>query len=136
MKMRSLFVAAALLGACGLAAPALAHHSVNSEFDPSKEEEVTATLVKVENISPHSQWDFMAKNAKGGTDAWHFESAAPGALRRSGIHIKEDLKVGETYVVHYNPSRDGSRIGFMRGLVINGKLAELGYAGGEVRDTN
>ena len=125
MKTRSLLVAAALIGACGLAAPALAHHSVNAQFDAGKEDLVTGVLTKIEVINPHSQWDFTAKNAKGGTDAWHFESASPAVLRRGGVRVKEDIKVGDTYVIHYNPSLDGSHTGYMRGIEINGKLANI-----------
>ena len=125
MKKHTLFAGLALVGVCGLAAPALAHHSVNAQFDATKETVVSATLVKLDVINPHSQWDFTAKNAKGGVDSWHFESASPAVLRRSGVRVKEDLKVGATYTVHFNPSLDGSHTGYMRGIEINGKFANI-----------
>ena len=133
--MQKFLTVAAAFGALGFATPLWAHHAVNAQFDAGKEIQVTAKLVKLENINPHSQWEFTVNGAGGKAEAWHFESASPAVLRRAGIKIKEEIKPGQSYVVYFNPSRDGSHSGFMRALGINGRKANISTLN-EVRATD
>ena len=48
-------------------------------------------------------------------------------LRRAGLKVKEDIKVGDKYVFAYNPSRNGSNTGFLRVLWIGEK--RIGISG-------
>ena len=112
------------------AAPSLAHHAVNAQFDVSKEVTATGVLTKLDAINPHSRWTMSVKNPQGVSETWVFESASPALLRRAGLKVRETLKVGDTYTVHYNPSRAATqKMGFMRAVDINGqKVSVTGLA--------
>lgn len=121
----SAVVALAMMGA---ATPTSAHHAVNAQFDVSQEIKVTGTLVKLEHINPHSYWTFMLTNpTTGKAEEWSFGGGAPALLRRAGLKVKEDIKVGDKYVFAYNPSRNGSNTGFLRVLWIGEK--RIGISG-------
>ena len=116
------------LAVLGIAAPTSAHHAVNAQFDVSQEIKVTGTLVKLEHINPHSYWTFMLINpTTGKAEEWSFGGGAPALLRRAGLKVKEDIKIGDKYVFAYNPSRNGSNTGFLRVLWIGEK--RIGISG-------
>ena len=116
------------LAVLGIAAPTSAHHAVNAQFDVSQEIKVTGTLVKLEHINPHSYWTFMLNNpTTGKAEEWSFGGGAPALLRRAGLKVKEDIKIGDKYVFAYNPSRNGSNTGFLRVLWIGEK--RIGISG-------
>ena len=117
--------AAAVLAAVAVASPALAHHSVNAQFDTSKMIEVTGVLQEVRNINPHSQWIVLVKNAAGQPEVWNLESLGAGALRRQGVKVKEEIKIGDTYTFICVPPWDGSHSGNVQAMVINGRTVVL-----------
>jgi hypothetical protein len=121
MKKHVAIAAAAALISFGLAVPTQAHHAVNAEFIVDQEIKVTGVLTKMEPVNPHSWWHFKVTNAQGVQEDWSFASGSPAAFRRAGLSVKEDVKVGNTYEVVYNPSRNGTKIGFMRSITTNGK---------------
>lgn len=125
--MRPLAVAGALFGAGLLltATPVLAHHAVNSQFDVGKTVPMTGTLVKLDNINPHAYWHFAVKNAGGSVENWTIESLAPGALRRAGVMLKEDIRPGDTYSFTIAPPRQKANNGLMTSITVNGKTIPL-----------
>lgn len=125
MEFGKIVSAAMAAGALGAAAPALAHHAINAQFDVTKEAELTGVLTAVRAINPHSVWEFDMKNAQGQVEHWTFGSAAPAILRRAGVRLREDVKVGNTYTVHFNPPRADQKMGYMRGIDINGKTVPI-----------
>jgi len=125
MKVSRLINAAAAIYALGSVAPALAHHAVNAQFDVTTETKLTGVLTEVRAINPHSVWQFDMKNAQGQVENWTFESASPAILRRAGVKLREDVKVGGTYTVYFNPPRANQKMGFMRGIEINGKTVAI-----------
>jgi hypothetical protein len=130
MNKHLIIAASAAAVTFAIAAPSLAHHAVNAQFDVSKEVTATGVLTKLEPINPHSRWTMDVKNPAGATESWVFESASPALLRRAGLRVRETLKVGDTYTVHYNPSRAATqKMGFMRAVTINGaKVSVTGLA--------
>jgi hypothetical protein len=115
------FISAAAVTALlsvGVAAPTQAHHSVNAQFFRDQEVTVKGVLTKVEPVAPHSWWHFKVTNAAGVAEDWAFESGSPSVIRRAGISVKNDLKVGATYELTYNPPRNGSKTGFMSAIFI------------------
>jgi hypothetical protein len=95
-----------------LVAPALAHHSVNAEFDPSKEFTVTGVLKHVDWTNPHIYVWVEAKGEDGKLVTWSFEGNPPGLLHRAGV-TKDVFKVGETVIVTAMPANDGTKnLGF------------------------
>ncbi len=105
MKARLTIFAAAL----GLlaAAPAVAHHSVDAEFDRSKPVEIKGTVTKVEWMNPHI-WIYLdVKDADGKISKWQFEGGAPNSLRRNGVK-RSALKEGDTITIQGLMAKDGT----------------------------
>jgi hypothetical protein len=105
-----------------LAGPALAHHSVQAQFDIHKTFTVSGTVAKVEWINPHSYLTINVKDVDGKTQKWAFELGGPGALRRAGMS-REDrggLKPGDEVTASGLAAKDGSTTGFLQEL----KLAD------------
>jgi hypothetical protein len=125
MRVSKVIRAVAAVGALGAAGPALAHHAVNAQFDVTNEVALTGMLTNVRAINPHSVWQFDMKNAQGQVEQWTFESAAPAILRQAGVRLREDVKVGGTYTVYFNPPRANQKMGFMRAIEINGKKVPI-----------
>ena len=104
------------------AAPALAHHNANAQYDNSKVDRVTGTLTEIRDISPHAQWKLVSVDPQTKQQiTWSFESVSNANLRRLGIEVKKDLRIGNTITIIYTPARDGSKTGFLTGVVIGGK---------------
>jgi hypothetical protein len=116
MKKHLILTGLLAAGVLAVAAPAVAHHAINAQFDVSQEVKVTGALVKFDHINPHSDWRFNIKNARGQMEEWRFGGGAPAFMRRAGLKVKDDIIVGNEYTFSYNPSRDGSKSGYLRVL--------------------
>jgi len=104
------------------AGPALAHHSVQAQFDIHKTFTVSGTVAKVEWINPHSYLTINVTGADNKVQKWAFELGGPGALRRAGMS-REDrggLKPGDEVTASGLAAKDGSTTGFLQEL----KLAD------------
>ena len=71
----------AIIGLLISAMPAMAHHSVQAEFDLNKSLTLTGVVTKVEWINPHSYLYLDVKDDSGNVKHWAFEMAGPGAAR-------------------------------------------------------
>jgi hypothetical protein len=90
------------------AAPVLAHHSFDAEFDRSKPVKVTGVIKKVEWQNPHIWFYVEGKDENSGkTAVWGFSAGAPGTLTRRGIK-RDVLKIGDTVKVDGFLAKDGS----------------------------
>ena len=116
--MKKSITATLVMAVFAVSAPAFAHHAVNAQFDPEKEVSLTATLSHFDNRQPHAYWTFT--DAKDNSE-WKFESASPGVMRRAGVKIKDDINVGQNYLIYFSPARDGSHTGLIRGITIRGQ---------------
>jgi hypothetical protein len=125
------FAGLAAAVAIALAAPAFAHHAVNSQFDVTKNVTMTGVLTKVELINPHTYVYFDVKNPKGpGFINWSIESGAPGALKRAGLSARDSLIAGETYKFTISPNRNGGHSGLMSSLTLpDGRFFAFGALG-------
>jgi hypothetical protein len=105
-------VSLALLGLLLAAVPALAHHSIAAEFDPSKEFTVTGVLTRIEWTNPHCYWYVDVKDENGKVETWRFQGGIPGLYHRVGLR-KEDWKIGEVVTVTAKVAKDGTKhLGF------------------------
>lgn len=91
------------------AAPAPAHHALQSEFDTTKRGEFTGTLTRFALINPHVRWFFDVKKPDGTMIKWEVSAAGANPIRQAGL--ARAFKVGDTYRVTYAPARNGSNLG-------------------------
>ena len=111
-----------------LAGPALAHHSIQAQFDINKTVSVSGVVAKVEWINPHSYLTVNVKDADGKIQKWAFEMGAAGQFRRTGLSRADrgGLKPGDEVTVTALPARDGSNSGLLRQLTMgDGRVFNL-----------
>ena len=92
-KFRELVAGVSLL--C-LAAPVLAHHGFDTEYDRSKKVSLTGVVSKLEWTNPHAHlYIDVTENSK--VTTWNLELTSPNVLRRRGWSPK-DIAVGDKVV--------------------------------------
>ena len=103
------------------AMPALAHHSVQAQFDLDKPVKVTGNVTKVEWINPHSYLFLEVKDNSGTVKKWAFEMAGPGALRKAGLSRADrgGLKAGDTVTVNGVLAKDGTDSGLVKTITLS-----------------
>jgi hypothetical protein len=93
---------------CGLGAVALAHHSFEAEFDPTKVVDITGVVTKLDWINPHAFVYLDSKSSAGEVKRFKIEMGPPYALTRGGWK-RDTLKIGDTVTVEGAAmARDGS----------------------------
>ena len=103
------------LGIVGLAE---AHHAVNSQFDANKTVSFTGVLEKTFIGNPHSYLYFMHTD-NGQQQHWTFETDAVVALKRAGLSVRDNLKIGDSYAITYNPALGGGYAGLMTAIKLH-----------------
>jgi len=104
------------LGTVGLAE---AHHAVNSQFNANKTSPFTGVLEKTFIGNPHSYLYFVRTMPDGQMQHWTFETDAVVALKRAGLSVRDNLKIGDTYAITYNPSLGGTYAGLMTAIKLH-----------------
>ena len=90
-------IAAALIAAVAVGAPALAHHAFQAEFDGNQPIMLQGKVTKVEWINPHT-WVHMIVVTDGTPQEWMVEAGTPNTLLREGL-TRDSLKPGEQIIV-------------------------------------
>lgn len=123
--IKNMVFAVMSLSVLALGVPAAAHHSAAAQFDTTQEFVLTGVLTELQEINPHSIWHVEVKDGDGKVIAWKLEGVNPSTLRRLGLSIKNDLKIGGTYGFTVAPSRDGSKYAFLKAVTVNGKKFQM-----------
>ncbi len=84
----------AALGLMSLAAPALAHHGFDTEYDANKKVKITGVVTQVAWTNPHMRVYVDVTGADGKVTNWNFELTSPNTIRRQGWG-PNDLKPGD-----------------------------------------
>ena len=121
---------------CGLllaSLPALAHHSLNAEFQMGKPTELKGILTKVEWDNPHVYWNIETKDASGNVARWSVEGLPPSYLHRSGVSRTDMLAlVGKEVTIHGRLAKDGSKLMFGLDFVLpDGRVIPVGPKPGD-----
>ena len=112
-----LSVLAAGFGMFLAAMPALAHHSLEAEYDSNKPMKVTGTVTKVEWTNPHARFYVEVKDENGKVANWNFELGSPNVLIRQGWR-RSSLKEGDQVTVEGYLAKDGSNLANARRVTL------------------
>jgi uncharacterized protein DUF6152 len=106
---------------------AFAHHSLNAEFDRTRETQYRATIVSFEWANPHATFHASVHPEGSTATVWIFELPAPSGLGRFGW-TPETLRPNETVLVDAFPARDGSaRASTHRVVLGNGQTMKVDH---------
>lgn len=111
-------------------APALAHHSVGSEFDFDKPVDLTGTLVRAEWVNPHSLIHLEVSGANGAKTVWTFETIArtSNAGRSLARPSEGGMVVGQTYTLRGYQARNGKPFAFLKDIKMpDGRLITMWF---------
>lgn len=102
-----------ILGAAAAAAliavPAMAHHSVSSEFDTKNCRDFTGTLTSVSWQNPHMHFLADVKDASGKVETWSFQGYSTLTMTRAGTSRQDFLdNVGKEISVRGCLARSGT----------------------------
>jgi hypothetical protein len=93
-KSTKLGMLAAGLGLFYLAAPVVAHHGFDTEYDVKKKVSLTGVVTQVAWTNPHMRVYIDVTDANGKVTNWNLELTSPNTVRRQGWGTN-DLKPGE-----------------------------------------
>lgn len=106
--MKLLTSLTALLLTAAFAISAVAHHSINAEFDSNKPVRLAGTVINVDWMNPHTYVFVDVRDPEvGKIRTWACELASPAELARRGF-TRESLKVGMSVRVNGSRAKDGS----------------------------
>ena len=129
MRTKPCVVVAGLLFAALTAAPVVAHHAFNAEFDAKRPVKFKGTVTKMVWVNPHA-WIYVdVKKADGSVEEWMVEAGTPNTLLRRGL-TRQSLPVGTEITDDGYQSKDGSFRANGRDLTLpNGQTLFIGSSG-------
>jgi hypothetical protein len=100
------------------ATAALSHHAFQGTVDVDTDVHVTATLMRVDWINPHTwlHFDITSPDGRVLQDV-KMETLSVSAMRQAGID-SATLPLGKQYEVTYFPNRDGTAGGYVTLMVL------------------
>lgn len=113
------------VGLLATAAPVVAHHAAQSQFDLDKPITLEGTCLKFVWLNPHAYMDIAVEDESGNATTWRLETAGPPAFRSAGLARDGAIPCsptggGDSYVMWGFPARDGSDVA----LVVDLKLPD------------
>ena len=110
-------------GALWAAGSVQAHHSLAGTYDLKKTERATGVIQKVAFTNPHGALTIDIKNAEGATKTWILTTGSINVLTNAGVSATgpNRLRQGQVIQVSFNPSINGSNLGFLRSMTLPDK---------------
>jgi hypothetical protein len=123
-EMTKRFLAGIVMCGAMLAAGSVqAHHSLAGTYDLNKTERATGVIQKVAFTNPHGALTIDIKDAAGVVKTWILTTGSINVLTNAGVSATgpNRLKAGDTIQVSFNPSINGSNLGFLRSMTLPDK---------------
>jgi hypothetical protein len=100
-----------------------AHHSLSGTYDLTKTERATGAVQKVAFTNPHGALTIEVKNEAGVARVLTLTTGSANVLTNAGISATgpNRIKMGDIIQVSYNPSLNGSNLGFLRSITLQDK---------------
>ena len=95
--MRKFGILGAVVAIIGIAAPVLAHHGFDTEYDASKHVKLEGVVTMVTWTNPHMRVYIDVKDKTGTVTNWNMELTSPNTIRRQG-RGPDDLKSGDEVI--------------------------------------
>jgi hypothetical protein len=110
-------------GALLAAGPLQAHHSLAGTYDLNKTERASGVVQKIAFTNPHGALTIDIKDAAGVTKTWVLTTGSINVLTNAGVSATgpNRLKAGDVIQVSFNPSKNGSNLGFLRSMTLPDK---------------
>ncbi len=109
----------ASLALASWAAPVVAHHSFDAQYDRGKTIVMEGTVTRIEWTNPHARFYVDVKDQDGRVTNWNMELGSPNGLRRTGWS-RNTLSMGDEVAVTASLARDGSKMANAREVVLAG----------------
>lgn len=113
--MKKLGLAAGLLIAMSLTAPALAHHSA-AQFDFQNPVRITGLVKEARFANPHARIILEVTDDARGTRDIEYEGHSRNNMQREGFRPGM-MKVGDTITIQIAPMKDGTDGGYVTALI-------------------
>jgi hypothetical protein len=95
--MRKFGILIAAFAIVGVAAPVLAHHGFDTEYDANKKVKLEGVVTQVSWTNPHMRVYIDVTGADGKVTNWNMELTSPNTIRRQGWG-PTDLKAGDRVI--------------------------------------
>ena len=95
--MRKVGILIAAFALIGVAAPVLAHHGFDTEYDASKKVKLEGVVTQVSWTNPHMRVYIDVTGPDGKVTNWNMELTSPNTIRRQGWG-PDDLKAGDAVI--------------------------------------
>lgn len=121
--MMKRFVAVVFCGALAAAGSLQAHHSLAGTYDLKKTERGTGVVQKIAFTNPHGALTIEIKDKAGVAKTWVLTTGSINVLTNAGVSATgpNRLKAGDVITVSFNPSLNGSNLGFLRSMTLPDK---------------
>ena len=110
-------------GALLAVGPLQAHHSLAGTYDLNKVERASGVIQKIAFTNPHGALTIEIKDKDGVATAWVLTTGSINVLTNAGVSATgpNRLKAGDVITVSFNPTKNGSNLGFLRSMTLPDK---------------
>jgi hypothetical protein len=110
-------------GALLAVGPLQAHHSLSGTYALNKVERASGVIQKIAFTNPHGALTIEIKDKDGVATVWVLTTGSINVLTNAGVSATgpNRLKAGDVITVSFNPTKNGSHLGFLRSMTLPDK---------------